>query len=282
MINPEIIQKIETFVQDKPRTIQEISELLNKNWRTADRYVEKIVSDYGTIAVRTFRGGTKGALKIVYFAGIESKTANIFQKELEMEISSGKNKQDFRAFDIYQYADNSKKEVDLSTDKKSMVEIKKKMVEEINSAKKQIISFSGDLSFTKSPKKEPDIFKALERAIKRGIQIKIVCRVDFVGKKNIENLLSLNRKYGKELVSIKHKWQPLRGMIIDNKLLRIKEIRLASEEDELDKNLYLYYKISDPEWVDWIIKVFWKMFQSSISAQIRLEQLEDVLRSKKT
>jgi len=66
MLNSQTIKDIEDFVYSKPRSIQEIAEHLGKNWRTADRYVEDIEKNFGTISTRVFREGTRGALKIVY------------------------------------------------------------------------------------------------------------------------------------------------------------------------------------------------------------------------
>ncbi|MEK6845578.1 MAG: hypothetical protein AABY26_02370, partial [Nanoarchaeota archaeon] len=66
MLDSAITKKIEEVVYAKPRSIQEIAQLLNKNWRTADRYIEEIEKNFGTISTRTFRGGTRGALKIVF------------------------------------------------------------------------------------------------------------------------------------------------------------------------------------------------------------------------
>ena len=71
MLDSKIIKKINNFVYQKPRTIQEISLLIKKNWRTADRYVEQISKEQGTLLVRTFREGTRGALKIVFWNNIE-------------------------------------------------------------------------------------------------------------------------------------------------------------------------------------------------------------------
>ena len=51
------INKIEEFVYSKPRSIQEISNFLEKNWRTADRYIEEIEKNFGTISTRVFKGG---------------------------------------------------------------------------------------------------------------------------------------------------------------------------------------------------------------------------------
>ena len=55
MLDVQMINKIEEFVYDKPRSIQEIAEFIGKNWRTADRYIEEIEKNFGTISTRVFR-----------------------------------------------------------------------------------------------------------------------------------------------------------------------------------------------------------------------------------
>ena len=66
MLTQETIKKIESFVFKQPRSIQEIAQHINKNWRTADRYVNEIQDNFGTVSTKVFRKGTRGALKIVY------------------------------------------------------------------------------------------------------------------------------------------------------------------------------------------------------------------------
>ena len=103
MLDSEITNKIEAFVYVKPRCIQEIAEFLGKNWRTVDRYVGEIEKNFGTISTRVFRGGTKGALKIIYWSSVEKISSFIFQEKLEQSIFFSKKKEDFSAFDIFQY-----------------------------------------------------------------------------------------------------------------------------------------------------------------------------------
>ena len=133
MLDGQIIDKIEQFVFKSPRTIQEISELLGKNWRTADKYVAKIVENYGTIGVKVFRGGTKGALKIVYWAGVENASNTVFQEELETEIMQGREKYDFYPFDMYQFVNDKKKNISVNEKSDNRIKV---LVDYILSAKK--------------------------------------------------------------------------------------------------------------------------------------------------
>ena len=59
MLSNDIIKKIENLVSQKPRSIQEIANSIGKNWRTADRYIEEIEKNFGTISTRVFREGTR-------------------------------------------------------------------------------------------------------------------------------------------------------------------------------------------------------------------------------
>jgi hypothetical protein len=41
MLDNKTIKKINDFVYQKPRTIQEIALLIRKNWRTANSYIDR-------------------------------------------------------------------------------------------------------------------------------------------------------------------------------------------------------------------------------------------------
>ena len=275
MINNQVVRKIEDFVYAKPRSIQEIAKHINKNWRTADRYVEEIIGEYGTLDKRVFREGTRGALKIIYWASVEKASSNSFQEELEQRIFDGTEKEDFSCFDIFQHVSNSKKTVWTGyakdeSDAGRLSEFRDLLL----SAKKQVLFFSGNLSFINFDDGEINIFNILEELVKKGISIKVICRVDIVGKKNIEKMLSLNFKYGKDSIEIRHREQPLRVTIIDNKILSLKEVKFPSgRKKELDKKTFIFYTIKDSDWSEWLSKIFWKMFSKSIGSQKRLEEI---------
>ena len=84
----------------------------------------------------------------------------------------------------------------------------------------------------------------------------------------------MNFKYGKELIEVRHREHPIRANIIDNKIFRIKEIKEPTGKiNELDKKIFIFYTIKDKEWTEWISRIFWKMFSSSVSSKKRLEEL---------
>ena len=142
MLSSEIIKKIEELVYSKPRSIQEISQHIKKNWRTADRYITEISKEFGTVETRTFRGGTRGALKIVYWSAVEKISKSVFQEQLEENIFKGKIKDDFAGFDIFQHVEDNKKDAWVKkgldeVEAGRLIEFKKLLLK----AKKQILFF---------------------------------------------------------------------------------------------------------------------------------------------
>lgn len=275
MLDSETIKKIEDFVYSKPRNIQEIAKHIDKSWRTADRYVKEIEEEYGTIATRTFRKGTRGALKVVYWASIEKASSSIFQEKLEEEIKIAKDKMDFSAFDIYQHIDDKKKKVTIEKAIKENTTNLKELAEILKKTENQLLVFSGNLSFLNLKNDTINMMEIMEELIKKGVNIKVLCRVDLAGIKNIEKLLSLNFKYGKELIEIHHNEHPIRAFIVDKNLFRIKEIKEPTGKiNELDKKTFIFYTIKDQEWVDWLAKIFWNLFSNSIKAEKRIEELK--------
>ncbi len=277
MLDSQIVREIEELVYKKPRSMQEIAQHIKRNWRTADRYVEEIEKEWGTIATRVFRGGTKGALKIAYWASVEKLGSSLFQENLEKEILLFKKKEEFSAFDLFQHVGDKQKKAIVEEAKSDDETNLGELGQLLSSAQKQLLIFSGNLSFINNKNKDFDALKIFEDLIKKKVSIKIICRVDFAGKENIERILSLNYKLGKDAIEIRHREQPVRAYLIDNKIARLKEVKEPTgRAHELNKKMYLFYTIKDKEWVEWLSKVFWKMYSSSIGAQKRLEELSKI------
>jgi hypothetical protein len=277
MLDSATTQKIENFVALRPRSLLEIAQHIGKSWKTTDRYIEHITKEFGTVTTHTFRQGTRGALKIVYWASTDKKSQTVAQQQLTETIYAGKTKQDFSGFDIFQYVPDKNKTAIMEYQKEESLTNIKEFIDLLKTAKKQILSFSGNLSYINLKNKEVDVCSAFEDLHKKGISIKVLCRVDFEGKENIQNLLNLNFKHGKELIEIHHREHPLRAIIIDNTLFRIKEIKLPTgKQKELDKQLYLFYTIKDKEWVQWATRLFWNLFNASIDANKRLEEMKKI------
>jgi len=195
---------------------------------------------------------------------------------LEEEILKARKKEDFSAFDIFQHVDSKKKKVTVEErEGDNLSELKKRFL----TAQKQIFIFSGNLSFINLKNKKIVILDVLEELVKKGVSIKVICRVNLDGVKNIEKLLSLNFKYGKEMIEIRHSEQPLRAIIYDEELATLKEVKEPTGKiHELNKKIFIYYGIKDKEWIKWLKRIFWKIFNNSISAKKRIEELNKLIK----
>lgn len=278
MLDNHTIHKIEKFISTEPRSINEIAEFLQKNWRTIDRYIKQIEEESGSIKTKTFRGGTRGALKIAYLETPEKISGTKFQEELEKQILRWKRKEDFSAFEIYEHIPENKKHVivenEINEESTNLQELQKIL----EKTKKELKLFSGNLSWINLKKGKIDLFNILEKLVKNNVRIKILCRVDLDGIENIKKVLQLNYKYGKELIEIRHREHPLRAFIIDNKILRLKEIKEPTGKiKELDKKKFIFYTITDSEWAEWISKIFTKMFNTSVGSQTRISELNKLI-----
>ena len=271
MLDNIISQKINNFVSQKPRTIQEISELIGRNWHTTESYVQKIAQEQGTLALRTFRGGTKGALKIVYW-NILGKNQSNFQEMLFQKILNAKHKSDFSPFDIYQYVEEDKRQCFLELQENNL-NVKQDLVGSIGSAKQQVLIFSGDLSWAKAKQGNIPLLKGFEELAKNKVPLKILANIDLNAKDNVHKISEINHKYGQELIEIRHCKQPIRAFIIDQDLARIKEKYFLKESAT---NQFLFYSITDQDWIQWMQKVFWHFFSTAISAEKRLKDLETI------
>lgn len=278
MLDDKITKKINDFVYAKPRIILEIAQMINKNWRTADRYVEKIAKENGAIATRTFRGGTRGALKLVFWNNVEKIHSSEFQERIFKKIESGRKKEDFSPMDIYQYIDGNKKKAFLEVQAEENAKIEQDIVSLIRSAKEQIFIFSGNLSWANAVQGKVRVLDALEEAAKRKVSIKILTRVDIASMNNIEQVLPINEKLGREAVEVRHCEQPLRCIIIDNKIARLKEIKDPAnyKKGELAKKTFIFYEIYDTEWLEWLKKVFWNFFRPAMPASKRIEEINTI------
>src|SRR3989344_211715 len=80
MINSEIVKKIEDFVYAKPRSVQEIAQNIEKNWRTADRYIKEI---------ETFKKKEDFSAFDIY-QHVSDKNKEVWLKEGKDEVSLGR------------------------------------------------------------------------------------------------------------------------------------------------------------------------------------------------
>ncbi|MEM7826831.1 MAG: hypothetical protein QXQ40_01250 [Candidatus Aenigmatarchaeota archaeon] len=273
MLDNKTIKKINDFVYVKPRTINEIAELISTSWKTADRYVDKIIKEEGNIATRIFREGTRGAIKIVYWNNIERIHSSDFQEKLLKKIETSKI---MSPFDIYQYVDEKKRNATIIDAEKCGIEDKLK--DYLRKSKEQVLSFSGNLSWINAKEGNEKIIDVIEELGKNGVSIKILSRITVDSIKNVRNALLINEKLGKSIIEIRHCEQPLRGFIIDNQVVRFREMLnpLDYRKGELDNKILLFYEIFDSEWIEWCKNVFFYFFRASIPAEKRIRDLDSI------
>jgi len=272
LLDQKITKKIENFVKNRPRTIEEISKLISKNWRTADNYVKKISSEQGTIATHTFRKGTRGALKLVYVVSGENFHSTAYQERIFSQIISSRQKEDFNPFDIYQHVPEKKRRAFLEKQTELEITEKQGLTNALRSAESQVLIFSGNLSWAITKQGTTSILSLLEELIIRKTPIKILCDVDLESMENISRIQSLNEKHKTDLIEIRHAEQPLRAFIVDNKFARFKQHK--------QRNTFIFYEITDEEWVNWLQKLFWQIFRTSIGAEQRIKDLKSIERIK--
>lgn len=282
MLDKTTIKKITDLVYQKPRSIDEIAKTINKNWRTADRYVKQIAEEEGTIAIKTFREGSRGALKIVFWNNIEKISSNSFQEKLFNRIEQGRTKKDFSPFDIYQYVEKKKRNafMEYRTDRNKAVN--QDIIGLLRRVDTQILHFSGNNSWINLTENGKSLLKVTEELAKRGVKMKILSRVEIPGLENVKKLLDINERIGKEMIEIRHCYQPLRGFIIDSKEARFREELDPKhyEKGELEGEKAVFYEIKDAEWIDWLQKVFWNLYRTSIPAQKRITDIKEIYGSK--
>jgi hypothetical protein len=272
MLEKEIVDKVLDFVRQQPRTVQEIASLLDRNWRTAERYVDAISQETGMIATRTFRKGTRGALKVVFWNALEPGKGSAFQELLLQRIIAGRKKEDFSPFDIYQFVPKERREAFIEEHEFS-IQKKIKFDTLLDQAQQQLLMFSGNLSWVELG---PKMMETLEALAKRGVKIKVLTRVDITSEHNTRQMMDLNLRAGKDAVEIRHCEQPLRAVIIDDALASIKEVMSPEIVRELKTKKFIFYKITDQQWIMWLQKVFWHLWGQSVDAATRLEALSTI------
>lgn len=275
----ETVKKINDLVYKRPRTIQEIAKAIGKNWHTADGYVEKIVKDSGTIGVINFREGTRGALKIAYWANAGSISNSSLQENLLKKIEINHDKKSFDFFDIYAAIDPKCKKAIMAAASYPKLSQSQGFLDFFNCAENNILCFSGNMSWINLIENNRMLKDVIEKlVIKNKINMKVLCRVDFASLSNLNLIDSINKKAGREAIEVRHCRQPLRGFVIDGKIARFKDEKTAADfkEKELEDDLSIFYEIHDIDWSKWLQDVFWHLFRNSMHAKKRIEELEKI------
>ncbi len=273
-LDKETREEIRDFVKQKPRTVQEIAQMIGRSWRTADRYLEKMEKEEGYISRRTFRKGTRGALKISYWNNINSFSTSKVQEQLLKKIETGRKKEDFSPFDIYQSAEKDKRNAFMEKQRKENVEAKHDIFTLLRQAQEKIMFFSGDLSWVNLTYKDTNCLDVFRELSEEGINLFFLGRVDTGSMKNAEKLFDLKKSLKKDKIKVRHNEHPLRAFIVDNTFVQMKEMRKTDKDEESEK--YLFYEIEDKKWIKWLEKVFWKLYRGSMPGEKRIEDLRTI------
>ena len=276
VLDTQTTEKIKALVYQRPRNINEIAIALNKNWRTVDRYIDEITQKTGSIKTLTFREGTRGALKIVYWNNNEKIYSTDIQEELFKKIEMGISKSDFSPFEIYQYIDSDKRKgyyEEIEDESKYDYRIET-LVPYFESCEKEIYIFAGNLAFIHLKHKGKSVFEYIKECVERGIVIKIITYVNIIDLDNIEKVLSLNSGLKEPLIEIRHEIVPVRAYIFDNTIAKFGEIAMGQKKKgQIQNKIAIYYELKDKEWVEWLQKLFWKKFQKAIPSSKRIENI---------
>lgn len=260
MLSKKLTDKIIDFIKKEPVSVQEVSKFIQKSWVTTESYLQKIEDETGQIKRKVFRKGSQGALKIVYYNYASAVDYDHIKKIIAQKIISGRKKEDLSIFEILPFVKEQHRSIswELPDEFSHITEICKK----VDDAEHQILIFSGNLSIFFI--KENLLLRTIERVLERGVSLKILCRIDFGTMKNLKELERLLRTY-KNKISIHNCYQPLRGMIIDEKeiILTYKENPDTYHRSELENHMHILSKISDQEWISWFTKMFWNLYNGS-------------------
>lgn len=278
-LTEDITEKIKELVYSHPHTINDIAIKIEKNWRTADRYIEEIAQKTGLIKVITFRQGTKGALKIVYWNNSDKIYSTDIQEELFKKIELAINKSDFSPFEIYQYVESEKRlgfYEEIKSEKNYNYRIEQ-LIPHIEQSETEILIFAGNLSFIHLNHNNKPILDYFKEAVKRNVTIKIISNLNLIDLENIEELLSLNLEFTHPKVEIKHEITPIRGYIFDEKITRFGEIITSNKkQNQMQSNIAIYYEITDSLWSSWVSKMFYQKFRKSIPSSKRIDNLRSL------
>ncbi|MDO8625282.1 MAG: hypothetical protein Q7R47_04320 [Candidatus Diapherotrites archaeon] len=261
-------------VQQRPHTVSELSVALGVSWKTADRYVDTLCREEGLIGAHTFRSGTRGALKIVFW-NAPSTGRSVTHDRIFRSLESGKRKEDFSPLDIFQYVSVDYKKLDLLTDSHTSSELFARFIEPISKAQNQVLVFSGNLSWLAADEKASGIIKEL---FHRKVRVKILSRVEIPSMRNLETAYRIAGAGNDGLLEIRHMEQPLRGFVIDDSRVLLRETKEPGsyKPGELEGPMTVVYALWEPKWVAFCQKIFWQYWKDGFDAQKRLQNLPPV------
>lgn len=275
VLTEDEVKAVLQFVKKEPRTVQEISKFIKRSWVTTDSYLKQIKERTGLLDIKTFREGTQAAIKLVYATNSDSLLTDDAREKLFLQIKNGRKKQDFDFLDLFQYVQDGKKKLLVETYKDPKISKDQKIAGLFKNAKDIVYCLSGNLSFLNLQEGKVKMLDLLEELLKRKVKFKILARINVASLENVGKISFLMQKYP-EQIEIKHCYQPLRGFIIDDKIARFKHEEESGmyKDNELHENTRIFYEVYDPEWINWMLKVFWNLYRGSIDYSLRVQEMK--------
>ncbi|MBT3297344.1 hypothetical protein HN385_00310 [archaeon] len=275
----EIAKKILEFVSTEPKSIQEVAKCIEKSWKTADKYLGELKETNPELQIKVFRKGSHGALKVVYLKSTMKKSGDQLRDRLFNDYLVGKVKDDFDVMEFYMQVNSDKKEMVIEEYQESDISQKQDLIKHLKNCDRTLYVFSGNLSWINVKENGILMLDVLEKMVKRGIKIKVLCRIDAASIRNIHKLKSLDHKHNTDLIEVRHQRHPLRGFIFDDTMLRLKEeIRLGRyKKGEIDNNLRIFYDIHENEWINWLKNIFYYSFNSAMDLASYEEMIKKVV-----
>lgn len=276
MLDTKLTDKIIEYIKAEPRTIQEISKHINKSWVTTEKYINSIKNDTNLINIKLLRPGSYSSIKLVYYNILETSSLDDLKNYLFEKIKVGRFKSDFDVLEMYTIIDDNKKNAFYEEQSSNTIE-KQQLVSLLRSCHQNLFIFSGNLSFINLIEKNTKIIDVLEELLKNKISIKILTRVNFATINNIKKIDYLTKKHP-NYIEIRHCYQPLRGFIIDDKIIRLKDTVDESvyKKGEINKTINFYYNIYDEKWISWLQKTFWFFYRLSTDYRQILKEINKI------
>ena len=203
VLDTETQDAIIRYVKTEPRAIQEIATHIDVAWVTAERYVTKIERETGILTRKTFREGTRGAVKLVYYNTTNAPIGASQWEDIFQRIRQARWKEDFDPMDIVTTAESGR--IREQTPYEQAQEITK-IIEETET---QLLIFSGNFSFLTTSPNATKIRNAAHSAID-SLSVKALARANLASVSNFTHPF-----FHESNVEVRHRYQPLRGFISD-------------------------------------------------------------------
>ncbi|MFC1685750.1 hypothetical protein ACFLZZ_01875 [Nanoarchaeota archaeon] len=202
------------------------------------------------------------------------------RKRLERDIHRGVTKKDFSPFDIYQFVNEDRKEAFLEEQYEEGKTSAQDVVGLLLSAHREVYIFAGKFSWSNLVRKGIKIIDVLEDLARKGVKIKIISGIHLPAMDNIEKILELNNKLPKEQwIEVRHSFQPLRAIIVDDKIMRLKEVKKPSDYgagSKKKKTTFIFYSIYDKDWIRWLRGIFMDYFKAGDYPAARVRELKKI------